>query len=365
MSHRKLGAALLAACVLVPVAAPAAAPAQSKKSSQSKTSRDVTVMTRNLYLGADLIPLAGAKDVPSFEAAAAQRFQTVQTNDFATRAKPLAAKIVKTKPDLIGIQEAATWRRSPDGVKDGNATVASQTVYDSLQILTAELKTRGASYKVVAKRPWFDYEAPTALGFDVRLTQYDAILAKTGKSAKVTTGKTRTGGFTKTFDVPTQVGLARSPRGWVAVDAKVGGRAFRFVTTHLEAYSPDIADTQMKELLRKDLASKKRTSILVGDFNSDPKTAGTDDRGAERKASAYATALDAGFFNPLKRRETCCFAEDLRSTGEKLDSWIDHIVVRPNARVIKSSIVGAASAERTGGLWPSDHAGIVATLRLK
>ncbi|HWT94770.1 MAG TPA: endonuclease/exonuclease/phosphatase family protein [Solirubrobacteraceae bacterium] len=360
MSHRKLGAALLAACALVPVAAPAAQ-AQSK---QSKTSRDVTVMTRNLYLGADLIPLATQKDVPTFEAAAAQRFQTVQTNDFATRAKPLAAEIVKAKPDLIGLQEAATWRRSPDGVKDGTTTVASQTVYDSLQILTAELKKQGASYKVVAKRPWFDYEAPTSLGFDVRLTQYDAILARTGKGTTVKTGKTHTGGYTKTFDVPTQVGLARSPRGWVAVDAKVGGKAFRFVTTHLEAYSPEIADTQMQELLRKDLASKKRTSILVGDFNSDPKTTGTDDRGAERKPSAYATALDAGFFNPLKRRETCCFAEDLRSTSEKLDSWIDHIVVRPNARVIKSSIVGAASSERTGGLWPSDHAGIVATLRL-
>lgn len=360
MSHRKLGAALLAACALVPVAAPAA----DAKAKPSKTARDVTVMTRNLYLGADLIPLAGAKDVPSFEAAAAQRFQTVQTNDFATRAKPLAAEIAKAKPDLVGLQEAATWRRSPDGVKDGNATVASQTVYDSLQILTAELKKRGASYKVVAKRPWFDYEAPTALGFDVRLTQYDAILARTGKDAKVKTGKTHTGGYTKTFDVPTQVGLARSPRGWVAVDAKVGGKGFRFVTTHLEAYSPEIADTQMQELLRKDLASKQRTSILVGDFNSDPSEAGGD-RGAERKPSAYATALDAGFFNPLKRRETCCFAEDLRSTDKKLDQWIDHIVVRPNARVIKSSIVGASASERTGGLWPSDHAGIVATLRLK
>lgn len=358
MSHRKLGAALLAACALLPVAAPTAAQAQSK------TSRDVTIMTRNLYLGADLIPLATQPDRAAFEQAAAQRFQTVQTNGFATRVKPLAAEIRKTTPDLIGVQEAAVWRRSPDGVKDGTATVASQTVYDSLAMLTAELKKLGQSYRVVAKRPWFDYEAPTALGFDVRLTQYDAILVKTGKGAKVKAGRTFTDGFADTFDVPTQVGLAKSPRGYVGVDAKVGGKSFRFVTTHLEAYSPEIANKQMTQLLNTGLKSKKQTAILVGDFNSDPKTAGTDDRDAKRAPSAYATALKAGFENPLKRRETCCFAEDLRSTGEKLDSWIDHIVVRPDAKVIKSSIVGAASSERTGGLWPSDHAGIVATLRL-
>jgi hypothetical protein len=34
-------------------------------------------------------------------------------------------------------------------------------------------------------------------------------------------------------------------------------------------------------------------------------------------------------------------------------------------RRIRSSIVGARASERVGGLWPSDHAGVVATLRLR
>jgi endonuclease/exonuclease/phosphatase family metal-dependent hydrolase len=358
MSPRKWGAALVIGCALVPVAAPAPAPAKSSKD------RDLKVMTRNLYLGADLIPLATSPDLASFEQAAAQRFRTVQANDFATRAKGLAAEIAKQKPDVIGLQEAAVWKRSADGVKDGAATPADQVVYDSVAVLEKELRARGQSYEVAVIRPWFDFEAPTALGFDVRLTQQDAVMVRTGKGAKVRVGKTFKGGFTKTFDVPTKAGLARSARGWAGIDAKLGKRRFRFVTTHLEAYSPAIADTQMKQLLRKTLASKGTQTILVGDFNSDPKTSAGDDRGADRAPSAYGTALDAGFFNLLPRRETCCFPEDVHGNG-KLDSWIDHIVVRPKVTVVRSAIVGSKPSERVGGLWPSDHAGIAATLRLK
>jgi endonuclease/exonuclease/phosphatase family metal-dependent hydrolase len=355
MSHRRLGAALIAACVALPLAVPAV-------SSAGTNSRDVKVMTRNLYLGADLIPLATQPSRDAFEQAAAQRFQTVLANDYATRAKALAAEIARAKPDLIGLQEVAVWRRGADGVKDGATTPATQVVYDSMELLQKELKARNMSYRVANIRPWFDYEAPTALNYDVRLTQNDAILVRTGKSARVRAGNPFRGGFRDTFDPPTQVGVARQLRGWVGVDARLGERRFRFVTTHLEAYSPEIADKQMKQLLRGPLASKRRQSILMGDFNSDPKSGGEDSRGAQREPSAFRTAIDAGFFNPLPRRETCCFAENLKTRGEKLDSWIDHIIVRPRVRVVRSSIVGT---RQVGGIYPSDHAGIAATLRLK
>ena len=354
MSHRIVGATLLAVVAsLLPLAAPAAA---------QDRSRDVTVMTRNLYLGADLIPLATQPSREAFEQAAAQRFQTVLSNDCATRAKAIAAEIRKSKPDIVALQEAAVWKRSPDGVKDGNATPASQTVYDSIAVLNAELRKLGQRYRVAVKRAWFDYEAPTALGYDVRLSQNDAILVRTG--SKVRASRTFRGGFRDHFDPPTQVGVAQQLRGWVGVDGRVGGRAFRFVTTHLEAYSPEIAEKQMTQLLRGPLASRSRQSILVGDFNSDPKAAGGD-RGATRQPSAYRTAIDAGFVNPLRRRETCCFDEDLHSTAKRLNQWIDHIIVRRRATAVRSSIVGSRTAERRGGLWPSDHAGIVATLRLR
>jgi endonuclease/exonuclease/phosphatase family metal-dependent hydrolase len=354
MSHRFLGAALVAVASLLPAAAPAGA---------QDRSRDVTVMSRNLYLGADLIPLATQPNREAFEQAAAQRYQTVLRNDFQTRAKAIAREIRRARPDLIGLQEAARWLRGPDGVKDGSTTPANQVVYDSTDVLLRELRALGQRYRVVAGRDWFDYEAPTALGFDVRLVQRDVILARNG--SRVRPGRTFRGGFRDTFDPPTQVGVARQLRGWVGVDARVGRRSFRFVTTHLEAYNPEIGDKQMRQLLSGPLASRRRASILMGDFNSDPRSGQTDDRGAERQPNAYRTAIARGFVNPLPRRATCCFAEDLRSTSERLDSWIDHIVVRPRARVLRSSRVGAGTSDRVGGLWPSDHAGIVATLRLR
>ncbi len=203
-------AAVLAVAALAPAVAPAA-------------STDLKVMTRNVYVGADLIPLATQPDRAAFEQAAAARYETVQRNDFPTRAKAIAAEIRAQKPDVIGLQEAAIWRRGPDGVKDGSATPATQVVYDSTEVLLKALADVGQRYRVIAGRDWFDFEAPTSLGFDVRLTQRDVILGRVG--SKVRFGHTFRGGYTKHFDPPTQVGLARQLRGWVGVDAKLAGAA--------------------------------------------------------------------------------------------------------------------------------------------
>ncbi|HYH88235.1 MAG TPA: endonuclease/exonuclease/phosphatase family protein [Solirubrobacteraceae bacterium] len=354
MSHtcsRRTVAALLVALSAV-VALPAAASAKSQ---------DLKVMARNVYLGADLIPLATAPDQAAFEQAAGQRFQTVVANDFPTRAKALAAEIRKAKPDLIGVQEATIWRRGADGVKDGATTPATQVIYDSSKELQKALKAAGSPYREVVGRDWFDFEAPTALNYDVRVTQRDVILVRRGSKVKVR--KTFRGGFTNHFDVPTPVGVARQLRGWVGVDATLAKRKVRFVSTHLEAYSPAIANQQMQQLLKSGgpLGSKKRQSILVGDYNSAP-GANANDRGTTRKDNAYDSAIKAGFRNNLPKRNTCCFAEDLHSTTDRLETWIDHVLVRPNIKVLKSGIVGT---KQIGGLYPSDHAGITATLRLK
>jgi endonuclease/exonuclease/phosphatase family metal-dependent hydrolase len=348
---RRVAAALVAA-VAVGVAAPATAPAKPQ---------DLKVMVRNVYLGADLIPLAGAPDRAAFEQAAAQRFQVVERNDFSTRAKALAAEIRKTKPDVIGVQEAAIWRRGVDGVKDGPQTPATQVIYDSTELLLKALAARGTPYREVAGRDWFDFEAPTALGYDVRITQRDVVLVRRGSKVKVR--RSFRGQFRNHFDPPTPVGVAQQLRGWVGIDGTLAKRKFRFVSTHLEAYSPAVADQQMTQLLRSGgpLASKKRRSILVGDFNSAP-AGNANDRGTQRDDSAYYSAIDAGFRNPLRKRATCCFAEDLHSTADRLETWIDHVLVRPRIKALRQGIVGT---KQVSGLYPSDHAGITATLRLK
>lgn len=350
MSHSPLRRAVALAvaagslCLLLPAAA-------------SAKRQDLKVMTRNLYLGTDLIPLAAARNREEFEQNAEGRYQTVLRNDFATRAKPLAAELARHKPDLVGINEGTTWRTGP---KDGDATKATDVLYDSIELLLEELAKRGEPYRVVVGRDWLDFEGPTTQ-LDARITQNDTILVR--RRSKVKIRRAFRGGFRNTFDPPTVVGTAVQDRGYVAVDGTLAGRRFRFVNTHLEAYNPDTADLQMKELLAAGgpLASKRRQSILMGDFNSAP-TGNVSDRGTSRDASAYYSAIEAGFRNPIPRRATCCFAEDLNSTAESLETWIDHIIVRPRIRRLRSGLVGT---QQIGGIYPSDHAGVWATLRLR
>lgn len=344
---------LVVAVVATAVALPASAGAQSKSSSE------LTVMSRNLYLGADLIPLASAATLPAFEQTAAQIWANVQATDFPKRAPALAKEIQQTKPDLIGLQEAAVWRKSPDGVKDGQATAANIVVYDYIKTLRAELRKRGLNYRVVVQQDQFDFEAPTALGYDIRLTQRDAILARVG--SKVRTGKTRRGQYSRTFIVPTQAGTANSKRGWVSVDGRVGGTSFRFVNTHLEAYGGDIREAQAKQLLgsKGPLVSKRTPTILVGDLNSDPRQPAVD-------AAAYRAFTRAGFVNVFRRLPATSGQNELiNNPTSTLKNSIDHIMTRPRQTVVSTRIVGNRASDRIGGLWPSDHAGVVAKLRLR
>ena len=322
----------------------------------SAKKQDLKVMVRNVYLGADLIPLAAAQSPEEFERNAAERFQTVLRNDFPSRAKTLAQEINAKEPHLIAVQEAAVWRTGP---KDGDATAASDTVYDSTELLLRELRKLGQRYRVVRGRDWFDFEGSTT-DQDVRLTQRDVILVRRGVK-RLKLRKPFVGGFRDMFNVPTQAGEARQERGFVGVDGSLAKRKFRFITTHLEAYSPAVADAQMNQILDTVARSRKLQTILVGDFNSAPR-GNANDRGTSRDASAYYSAIDAGFRNPLPMRRTCCFAEDLHSTAEPLETWIDHVVVRPRIRAVRSGILGT---RQVGGIYPSDHAGIWATLRLR
>ena len=350
---RRLAVLTVAAASLLAVA-PATAPAKRQ---------DLKVMARNLYLGADVIKLATAQNREELERNATEVFQTVLNNDYPTRAKALAAEIAASKPDLVGLQEATIWRTGP---KDDPAP-AADLVYDQTEVLLKELANLGQQYRVAVGRDWIDIEGPTTQQ-DVRFTQRDVVLVR--RASRVKLGRTFRGGYREHFDVPTQAGLAQQLRGYVGVDGTLAGRKFRFATTHLEAYNPDIAEAQAQQLVSEPLKSKSRSTILVGDFNSDPSGSGTsDERGVERLPKAYRAILRAGFVNPMPRRLTCCYAEDLRNSSlveadgtPALDEWLDHIMVRPRMRVVRSRVVGN---RQVGGLWPSDHQGVAATIRLK
>lgn len=348
---RRLALVLVALAVLA-VVGPATASAASRA-----RDRDVTVMTRNLYLGGDLLPLVAARDRNEFEQRAAELVQAVQATNFPERAKALAREIDTHDPDLVGMQEVSLWRRGADGVKDGSATPATTVVYDFLATLRRELRARRLSYRVARKQQQFDFEAPTALGYDARLTIYDVILARTGRGADLRLSRARSGSYSNTLTAPTAIGPVPIKRGWVSIDGRRAGKSFRFVNTHLEAFVPDVRARQAAELVaRGGPLGSKRPTILVGDLNSDPAQ-------GPPEADAYRNVIGGGFVDAASRiGPTFGFSADLRTP--MFNKRIDHVLSRPRLRSRRAVAFGKRPATPSG-LPASDHAGVVTTLRLK
>jgi endonuclease/exonuclease/phosphatase family metal-dependent hydrolase len=342
------------ATLAIASATAAAIPAASEAATAKP---DVTVMSRNLYLGADIIKLASATSLEDEMNQAATLHKTVDQTNFPVRAKAIAAEIKKAKPDVIGLQEVARFYKGEDGVHDSK-TNADIVLYDFLKILQKEIKAQKLSYKVVSDQTELDVEVPSAEGYDLRLKLGNAVLLKSGKGAKVKFKKALSGTFKSQLSVPLQDQTVKLKRGYAGMDGVVGGKKFRFIDPHAEAYSDDAAKGQFEELLKTGAKNKKLTTIMAGDFNSDPTQQGSN-------AGPYNTVIDGGFVDTGKFAKTCCQSELLDNSTSELKTWIDHIVARPAVKVLKSTIIGNRSSDRIGGLWPSDHAGVVAKLRLR
>ena len=151
-------------------------------------------MARNVYLGADLIPLAAAPDQRHVRAGRRAALPDRRDQRLPDARQGLAAEIRKAKPDLIGVQEAAIWRRGADGVKDGSTTPATQV---DLRLdqgaaegaqggrVAATRRSRAATGSTSRRRP----RSTTTSA----LTQRDVILVRKGSKAKLR--KTFRGGF--------------------------------------------------------------------------------------------------------------------------------------------------------------------------
>ena len=105
--------------------------------------------------------------------------------------------------------------------------------------------------------------------------------------------------------------------------------------------------------------------ILLGDLNSDP----ADPPPA---STAYNTIVgsetpeDGGFTDLGVEENTCCFSETLfEDPPVTFTSRIDHVLGRGKVSEVDSTRIGDDPALRTNtGLWPTDHLGVVATLKV-
>src|SRR4051794_1658781 len=225
----------------------------------AKRSRDVTFMTRNLFLGADLIPLATTKGA-QFEAAAGNLLTTIKASDPDARMKLIAGEIAKAQPDLVGLQEVTLWKTGPKN----DPAPAANVVVDYLATIKRELKARHANYRVVADQRTLSIEGPTDQNVDLRFTDGNVVLARKG----VKVSKAKSHDFKNQLKIPTQqLGTISVNRSYNELDATVRGAKLHLVNAHLEAYSPESRLKQAKELVAGPLKSKLPT-VLVGDLNS-------------------------------------------------------------------------------------------------
>ena len=340
---------------------------------QASNSRSLTVMTRNVYIGTDLGPVFSAPNLPALLAATATAFLNIQATNFPARAEALADEIAAAQPDLVGLQEVEIIRTGPFL----NPAPATTVVADYLELLLAALEARGLDYTPVAINVNVDAELPTALLFDVRVTDHDVILVRDRPGHALEISNVREENFATNLVVPTLGGPVALLRGWSAVDVKIRGQRFRLLNTHLEPLSAAVQLAQANELLAGP-ADTALPLVLLGDFNSRADGTGTP---------TYATILGAGFTDawseamPGASGFTCCHDANLRNPFPTLDERIDLVLFRGDREgddadeggpddgggfvARHAEVVGDEPEDRlvASGLWPSDHAGVVVELQ--
>ncbi len=244
----------------------------------------VTVMTRNLYLGADV---GAALDLlPDFPAAAQLMWDQQLSTQFPTRVALLADEAAQARPDVIGLQEAATWscRRPPFG--------RVETVLDFTELYLEALRAAGTPY-VVAERDGArasnpGYEIPPIplltrvhdpetlqplLRTDVAdcgLVISDVLLVREDLAPDVlAVGTSEYEGRSVVVPIVFEI-----DRGYAWADLAIAGTTVRFVTTHLEsrwsAGEEPLSAEQARQLVA-DLADTSLPLVVVGDFNADPR----------------------------------------------------------------------------------------------
>jgi endonuclease/exonuclease/phosphatase family metal-dependent hydrolase len=349
--------AVLTGAVLVGVNVLSASAAPSPHSVRS-----VPVMTENMDEATDFGPVISATSLPQLLNAVTFTYNEVQASKIPERAAGVAREIGATHPSLVGLQEVSEWRTGPFGSTRPTATTVQ---FDQLQSLLDALSQQGLRYRVLGIRTGLDVEAPSSMGFDVRVTDRDVVLARTDLPvSELQVLDVQVQDFATNLSYPSLTGPVVNPRGWIAVDARTRGTTYRFITTHLEAGSAQIQVAQANELLRGP-ASVDVPVVLAGDMNS--AAAGGPDTPAAYNAltaggfaDAWAVAHpgDAGYTWPLHPEDT--FPASAAPTER-----IDLVLVRNGIDVLAAQRVGNTTADLTpSGLWPSDHAGVVADLAM-
>ena len=320
----------------------------------------VKVMTYNANEGSDFTEVLSAQTLPDFLAAVQITLNSVQASNPPLRMKAIAHQIKISQPDLVGLQEVTTWRVGPGP----NPT---PVLYDMLQELLDALNAQGQHYTPVAVVNQFQLQGPLP-GFVnfVSATDTDVLLARSDEG-DLQLSNVQQSNFNTLLTFPTLIGPLTILRGWGSVDVTLHGQSFRFIVTHLENVVPQVPATLLVQEAQAGelIAGPANTSfpvIIAGDFNAD--AANPNDL----TFATYQEMLQAGFqdawatTHPQDPGLTWQLVDS--STVDTATQRIDFIFSRRPIRALTSRLAGAAPHDRTGGLWPSDHAGVRAVLQV-
>lgn len=305
------------------------------------------VATYNLYLGADLSLVMGMQEPEEIRTNLAEVLRQIEATAFPKRVDAVAALIARERVDLVGLQEVCTW------TADGN------TLWDFQADLLAALRDAGEPYGVVVEQSTFKGSGEVVLdgGGPVRLHLAGSNVVLRRSASHVAVVSTDSGIFQDELTLPALgQGHVSITRGWCRADCVVGDRRFDFVNTHTEAHDQRSREGQRDELVVA-LSRRAGPVALVGDFNSRPHEVGMPEDFVDAWVAAghVADGPEAGTYGQ---------SADLTNEDNGLHERIDYVWVR-DLEVLACRRIGDHEDDRSeSGLWPSDHAGVVAELDL-
>ena len=358
----------------------------------------LSVMSRNQYLGGDLLTVATAPDVPTFLAAARAVLTDIAISNFPERAQAFAREIAERRPDIIGLQEVFNFKL--------NGLNGAPPFVDQLDATLDALAAVGLNYIVVASVQNFDATVPVDLDGDgipeslVDVTDRDVILARADLAgvtpvplSSFCPRPSADGGpgcnYSTFLTVNLPVGQIQFHRGFVAVDVNVQGTVYRVVNTHLEVENLDPSNplspliqsaqaTELKSVLEAISAGTRL--IVVGDINStsedplfpDPEVGpfvrpyqqlaeGVNLVGTPTAGGPYG---DTWILRPGAPAGYTCCEPDLFSSVFNVHERKDVVFSRSLPGGVKANVFGHEPESKTSsGLWPSDHAGLFVRFR--
>ncbi|MDZ7746270.1 MAG: endonuclease/exonuclease/phosphatase family protein [Halobacteriales archaeon] len=302
-----------------------------------------TVATQNLGLGVPLLDLLtqGRLD----PALVGERFDQLRTSAVPARMAALAAELTAESPAIIGVQEGSFVER------DG------EQIVDFLDLLGRGFERASGRYRRVAVSPNADITLPATHDgerFDVRFHDRDALFVREDVAVEGTDAKQFAVNASRRLDGRRLV----ATRGFCRADCVVDGVPVVGISTHLSAADRRIRYVQAQALVNQ--LPDERALVVLADLNSRPLA---QDPSAysllvEQLTDAAAAVGEPGL--------TCCRNPTLDDGG--LGFRLDFVLIDGPTQPLATRLIAVDESSRIQAgdrrLWPSDHAGVVADLRV-